>query len=370
MDAWVERELDGGVFPDERLKTRLGALLGDLGRSPGGTIPAACRDWAATKAAYRFLDNGRIDDGVILAGHFAATAGRFAEASGTVLVLHDTCEFSFRRECPDGVGTLSIIKGRHADHTVCGLLTHSSLALTTAGLPLGLAAVKFWSRREFKGTNARKRSINPTRVPIEEKESYRWIESLACSTRGLGDPARCVHVCDREGDIFELFGAARDERTHFLVRAAVDRCAGRGKTTMGKKMARDPVRGEHRVEVRDRRGEVSVARLSVRFGRMIVHAPAAKRGRYPALPLTVIHATERGKPAGRDPIRWKLLTDLPVGDMAAAVEKLDWYALRWRHEMYQADCPSSRGWVCQQRIGYHRRDGVARTGRVVPATSR
>ncbi len=334
MDAWVERELDGGAYPDERLKTRLGALLGDLGRSVGGTIPAACRDWAATKAAYRFLDNSRIDDGVILAGHFAATAGRFAETSGTVLVLHDTCEFSFQRECPDGVGTLSIIKGRHAARTVCGLLMHSSLALTTAGLPLGLAAVKFWSRKEFKGTNARKKSVNPTRVPIEEKESYRWLENLADSARRLGDPARCVHVCDREGDIFELFSAARDEGTHFLARAAVDRCAGRGKTTVAKKMARGPVRGEHEVEVRDRRGEATPAVLSVRFGRMTVHPPAAKRGRYPALSLTVLHAFERGRPAGREPIRWKLLTDLPVGDMAAAVEKLDWYALRWKHEVF------------------------------------
>ena len=32
------------------------------------------------------------------------------------------------------------------------LLMHSSLAVTTAGLPLGLAAVKFWTRKKFKGT--------------------------------------------------------------------------------------------------------------------------------------------------------------------------------------------------------------------------
>jgi hypothetical protein len=30
--------------------------------------------------------------------------------------------------------------------TVCGLLMHSSLAVTARGLPLGLAAVKFWTR--------------------------------------------------------------------------------------------------------------------------------------------------------------------------------------------------------------------------------
>ena len=115
----------------------------------------ACQDWAATKAAYRFFDNPRLDDGVILAGHVAATAARLAAAPGTVLVLHDTTEFRFTRNTPDGVGYLSYVKGRHATHTACGLLMHSSLVLTTGGVPLGLAAVTFWSRKGFKGTNAR-----------------------------------------------------------------------------------------------------------------------------------------------------------------------------------------------------------------------
>ena len=67
---------------------------------------------------------------------------------------------------------------------------------------------------------------------------------------------------------------------------------------------------------------------------MTVHPPVGKQGRYPALPLTVIHAHERGVPAGRDPIRWNLLTDLPVDGLPSAIEKLDWYALRWKAETY------------------------------------
>jgi hypothetical protein len=37
-----------------------------------------------------------------------------------------------------------------------------------------------------------------------------------------------------------------------------------------------------------------------------------------------------GTPAGREPTRWKLLTDLPVDDLPSAIEKLDWYAMRWK----------------------------------------
>src|SRR5262249_8369424 len=143
-------------------------------------------------------------------------------------------------------------------HTVCGLLMHSALVLTTDGLPLGLAAVKFWTRKKFKGTRALRNRVNLTRIPIENKESVRWVENLKQSTRQLGDPSRCVHVCAREADIFELFSAAVDAKTHFLVRTSVDRRAGRGATTMiSKKMAREPIRGEHEVEVRDDHGRVS-----------------------------------------------------------------------------------------------------------------
>ena len=88
MDAWADRELGDGSFPDLRLRARLGKILGDLGRRIGGTLPAACQDWAATKAAYRFFSNPRVDEGIILAGHFAATRARFAATSGPMLVLH------------------------------------------------------------------------------------------------------------------------------------------------------------------------------------------------------------------------------------------------------------------------------------------
>jgi Transposase DNA-binding len=334
MDAWVDRELGDGSFPDRRLKARLGKLLGDLGRRIGGTLPAACQDWAATKAAYRFFSNPRVDEGVILAGHFAATRARFDATAGPILVLHDTTEFSFQRDNPEAVGQLSLLKTRHATVTLCGLLMHSSLVLTPGGVPLGLAAVKFWTRDKFKGTNALKRKVNLTRIPIEQKESVRWLENLKQSTALLGDPPRCVHVGDRESDIYELFCAAEEARTHFLVRTCVDRLAEGGGTTISEVMGPEPVRGIHQVELRDDHGRVSTAELDVRFRLLTVRPPIGKQRRYPTLELTVIHADEREAPTGREPIRWRLLTDLAVDDLKAATGKLDWYAQRFKIETY------------------------------------
>ena len=59
---------------------------------------------------------------------------------------------------------------------------HSSIAAATGGLPLGMAAVKFWTRKKFKGTNALRKRINPTRMPIEGKEDMHWLDNLRQST--------------------------------------------------------------------------------------------------------------------------------------------------------------------------------------------
>jgi hypothetical protein len=97
---------------------------------------------------------------------------------------------------------------------------HSSLALTPEGLPLSLTAVKFWTRSKFKGTNALKQSVNPTRVPIEQKEHMRWLENLQQSTASLGAPERCINIGVRESDIFGLFWAAEWAGTSFLLHTA------------------------------------------------------------------------------------------------------------------------------------------------------
>ena len=343
--------MSGAVFADERLDKRFRALLGQLSRSPGDSIPLVCQDWANTKAAYRFLDNDRVNEADILAGHFEATAGRAAATDGPLLVLHDTTEFSYQRDDIEALGKTRInIAGVYRDgtpryYTACGILMHSSLVVTPEGLPLGLAAIKFWSRKKFKGANALKK-INPTRVPIEEKESIRWLQNLEQSTALLGDPARCVHIGDRESDIYELFCKAQEAGTRFLLRTCVDRRAGDGSYTIAEEMAEVPCKGQHRIEVRDRRGRVSEAVLELTYRQIKILPPVDKQRRYPALTLTVLHAIERGKPRGRDRIVWKLVTNLSIHSRTEAIEKLEWYALRWKievfHKILKSGCQAER----------------------------
>jgi hypothetical protein len=340
MASWIDEELAACKFADVRLDKRFRTLVERLSEGVGETIPMACQDWANTKAAYRFLSNPRVGEEDILAGHFQSTRDRFRSTDGLVLVLHDTTEFSFRRENPAPIGKIGIVGGRRDRtgqaefYTTCGILMHSSLVVTTAGLPLGISAIKFWSRKDFKGTNALKKKINSTRVPIEEKESVRWIDNIQQTTTLLADPQRCIHIGDRESDIYELFCTAHDANTHFLVRTCVDRLAEDRQHTISQQMETVDVKANHRITVLDKKGQPSEAVLEIRYRRIRVLPPIGKQRRYPELELTVIYAQEREAPSGRDPIDWKLITDLVVSTPLEAVEKLEWYASRWKIETF------------------------------------
>jgi Transposase DNA-binding len=339
-EHWTDGEIDETAFKDARLGRRFGDLIRQIGDGMGESIPYACQDWANTKAAYRFFANDRVEEAEILKGHFTATRDRFSASRGPILLIQDTTEFTYQREASGSIGITKSVnsgrdrRGRLRHHTVCGMLMHSSLAVTAEGLPLGLPAVKFWTRKKFKGTAKLKKKINPTRVPIEKKESVRWLENLRQSVSLLGSPERCVHVADRESDIYELYCLTQELGAHFLVRMCVDRLAGDGGHTISTEMEDVCVKGLHHVEFRDEKGDVNRAALELKFKRIIVQPPVGKQKRYPPLRLTVLHATERNSPKGRKPVEWKLITDLPVRSRQEAIEKIDWYAMRWKIEVF------------------------------------
>jgi Transposase DNA-binding len=155
-EHWTDSEVDESAFKDARLGRRFGEVIRQIGDGMGESIPYACQDWANTKAAYRFFANDRVEEGEILSGHFSATRSRFAATNGPILLIQDTTEFAYQREAADQIGITKSVnsgrdkRGRLRHHTVCGMLMHSSLAVTIDGVPLGLSAVKFWTRKKFK----------------------------------------------------------------------------------------------------------------------------------------------------------------------------------------------------------------------------
>jgi len=137
----------------------------------GNSLPLACQDRAATKAAYRLLSCDKIDEQTLLRGHTEATCQRIhAPEKETILLLQDTTTFGNNRDNPRTVGfagshTAGLIKTGMDSGISCGILMHASLAITTHGLLLGLSAVKFWTRKKFNGINALKGKLTPPASP-------------------------------------------------------------------------------------------------------------------------------------------------------------------------------------------------------------
>lgn len=342
MKSWIDDEFRESKFSDERLGKRLCKIVKQLFDKMGNSIPMACQDWANTKAAYRFFSNPNLSETEILDGHFHSTKSRFDATAGPVLVLHDTTEITYKRSKPQSIGYTRKCGNRKGlfDQDIkraqCGVLMHSSLVLTTDGLPLGFSAKKFWNRDKFKGVKAIYRKKNATRIPIEEKESFRWIEGVRNTNNLLKEPERLVHIGDREADIYELFHQSQQDNSNYLVRIKVDRRTEDETTTINQVLKKAKVRGQHKVTYFDKKGLKVDATLEIKFERITIKPSfGSKAKNYPDITAVFIHAKEISNTGGdREPIDWKLITNLSVKTVADAAEKLHWYSLRWKIEIF------------------------------------
>jgi hypothetical protein len=133
--------------------------------------------------------------------------------------------------------------------------------------------------------------------------------------------------------MYGLFCLAHELGTHFLLRTYYNRRAGDGDHTVADAMGEVTVKRRHRIEVRDESGDLDQAVLEVSYRKIRVLPPIGKWKRYPPPVLTVIYTEEAGTPRNRKKISWKLITNLPVNSGCAAIEKLQWYSMRWKIEL-------------------------------------
>jgi hypothetical protein len=265
---WLDTELSSCEFKDKRLGDRFKKIARALSSGSGKSIPQVCQEWAMTKSAYRFFSNERVDEGEILSGHFQQTRVRMEASKGPILMLHDTTEFTYSRENPSDIGytrtlpTPEKLKKVFGDQSkACGILMHASLAVTPEGLPLGLVSTRYWTRQVFKNTNQMRRKVNPTRIPIEEKESIKWLENLRASADLIkNSPSKLIHIGDRENDIYEYFCECQAMGAYFLVRSCVNRLAD--ESNIAEQLALQKSHFKHRFCFVDKHGDEQRALLT------------------------------------------------------------------------------------------------------------
>jgi hypothetical protein len=167
-------------------------------------------------------------------GIFNPQASGLLASEGPVLILHDTTEFVYHREDVAAIGVLgdSIAgrdnTGRLRHCTVCGISMHSSLAVTLERAAAGPDGDQVLDERQVSRLQSSEEKDQSNARANREEGEHPVAGEPAAIHELLNDPTRCVHVGDRESDIYELFCTAQQLATHFLVRTCVDRLAGDG----------------------------------------------------------------------------------------------------------------------------------------------
>lgn len=323
---WVEDELATADLGDLRLKKRLGMILTSFSKQPDASILQVAPDWAWSKGAYRFLGNPKITREKIIDPHINASTKRIKDQA-TVLAIQDTSEFNYSsQKSLEGLGPLRKEDSR-------GLLMHPTLCVAENGVPLGLIDLQIWSRKELGAKNKRKKK------PIEEKESFKWIQSfLSTSAIQQKTPnTRFVNVCDREGDIYDLFKATTESEAELLTRAAWNRCVDHPQKYLWDQMQSEVLQGVITVQIPRKDGEPQrEAQLAVRYAPVTIKPPQDRTNQksLPSVKLWAVYLHEESPPKDAKPLSWMLLSTVPVLSFEDAQQTIRWYLLRWTIELY------------------------------------
>jgi Transposase DNA-binding/Transposase Tn5 dimerisation domain len=351
-DPWVVQEMLTADLNDTRLNNRLGLILSHLAAHPTASIPAACGGWAELMAAYRFFDNPKTSFDNVLQPHIDRTRERIA-AQAVVLLVPDTTEIDVTRpeQQVRGAGPLDGNSRR-------GVLLHELHALTPDGTPLGTLAATPWARDDDKPPNATKTRGQRAAMPIEEKESYRWLLSLRMAREEAArlPGTQIVCVADSEADIYEVLaeGMELPRVADWIVRSCQDRALvdDTDETTASLDYLREEVlqatvldrktitvRGrEAKVacEDRDRRQprKTRQATVEVRAAAVTLRAPEQTAGQLADVRVNAVLVTEVDPPDDDVPVEWRLLTSLSIDTVEQVTLVIQYYCTRWMIEVF------------------------------------
>lgn len=334
------------LLPDRRLGDRANRLVAALTALRTVSIAQLARTWAEQMAYYRLLSNQRVSIDRLTEGLFTwmktidwrqKLSAPSDRGPTDLLVIQDTTEVSFERHRgrlqPDGhLGWLS----NNRQHGYC---LHPALVVEAhSGFALGFGALHLWARPIEAPRKGERRYRD---LPIEQKESFRWIEALAATARRLGPGVRLTTVGDREADIYSLFARLPDG-CGAIVRVCRNRRIEQAPGHLYEFLQHQPRGGTETIWVRGdlRRGRQGRwAGLTYRFAPVTLRRPErsskpdARGTRDPRLlRLWALEVREEDPPPGAETICWRLLTTHAVDNFAQARHISGCYRQRWHLE--------------------------------------
>lgn len=301
-------------------------MVNRLAERPNESVPQAAQTDSESQSIYRFWSNPQVQASQILASHRLGVVSR-ARSCAVVLAIQDTTDFDFTSHpATRGLGFINQTRQQ-------GIKVHSCLAVSGAGEPLGILHQHSWVRQERNGKKEQRR-----RKAIGEKESHRWLTTLKAAEVGLAKATTIVHIGDREADIFELFAQSRAPGSELLIRAEHNRRVRHELGSLIPTVEAAPLLGHTTIEVhRTPDRAARTAHLSIKGMQVTLEVPQNHPKPHTLEPVTlnVLLVQEVGMPDDSGaPIRWLLLTTLPIENFEQAWQCVVWYSYRWLIERF------------------------------------
>jgi len=244
------------------------------------------------------------------------------------LSIQDTSEINLsahsgRIDVTKGLGAIDDNKGG------IGFKLHPSFVIDAGNcFPIGFSDIRIWTRDQDKGDKY-EREYN--KLPIEEKESYKWIGSGIDSKEVLSKAKAVIIVQDREGDIFDQFVRVPDEKTFLLIRSCVNRTTSSDKK-LWDELSKATVLGQYDLHLSSDSHSKEPSRtavIEVRCVEVQLKCPRHdKKNRLEKVTAYAIEAKEVNSEA-KEPVHWRLVTTWPVSSYADALQIIEWYSWRW-----------------------------------------
>jgi hypothetical protein len=303
-----------------------------MGQHQSVNIRQISRNRAEQVGYYRFLENENVTVSELVRS-LSAHCQQQVEGRH-VLAVSDSSEINLQSHAgrlkPEKLGVVG-------NNTDVGFYLHPTLVLDAeSGFPLGLSTVQLWSR-DLEHQNKHERKYQ--NLPIEQKESYKWLASAERSQRCLssGGVRMVTHIGDRESDLYEEWATVPDQYNHVLVRVCQDRRLLGQSPSLYTYLKEQPCIGSYTIDVPadPRIGRTArEALLILRCATVQIRRPAQLNAQNysPSVTLYAVEAQEVNPPPGQEAIHWRLLTTHRVVCVEQALQVIEWYRWRWRIE--------------------------------------
>lgn len=317
-----------GHFGDKRLEEAGKYLTQSMIGEQKVSMRKLGRNSAGTKKIYRFFSNERVTLEEL--AHSISDKIRASVEGRHVLVIQDTTELNYQHH----VGRTRDL-GPVGNGTDIGFFLHPALVVNAVDSTcLGLSSVMSWQRTGESREHYK-------RLPIEEKESYRWIKTALMSKERLSKASMITVIADRESDIYEEWHRVPDDTTHMLNRICRNRSTTQGK--LYEELDNFDIAGSFEIEVKTRKdGKKRTTRsehkacLNIRYGDVEILKPGncTDKEAPSSIRLRAIDVREAEETVveGESPIHWRLMTTHSIPDFEAAKHIVQWYCERWNIE--------------------------------------